>query len=99
MCGLIIYSRLAVVNSFFFFLCMALYRHIQQFLNDRKKKKTHQNVPQGTEAMPQLFRSQASKGARRNFVVVIDECIIASFVGVLSVSVFTNQEAVFSFVY
>lgn len=80
---------------------MALYRHIQQFLNERRKKKktTHQNVPQRTEAMPQLFQSRAFKGARRNSVVVIDECIIASFVGVLSVSVFTNQDAVFSFVY
>lgn len=59
-----------------FFLCMALYRHIQQFLSERKKK-THQNVPQKAETMIQLVQSQAFKNARRNFVVVINECVIA----------------------
>lgn len=69
----------------------------------KDKNKTHQNVPQEAEAVSQLIQSQAIKDAGRSSIVVINKCVIASFVGVLSFASFfffpTNQDAVFGCVY
>lgn len=75
---------------------------IQQFLSDKEKKKTHQNVPQKAEAMIQLVQSQAFRNAPINFVGVINECITALLLPCslqLGFFFFTNKDVVFNRVY